>query len=88
MRWARALLKSAASLPLAGRGALDRIDIEEFAYRSKRTLEACAGPARNRSILAATRGFAASWGVTSCSSIRATGACARTCCSTGSGKWA
>ena len=40
MRWARALLKSAASLPLAGRGGLDRIDIEEFAYRSKRSLEA------------------------------------------------
>ena len=40
MRWARALLKSAASLPLAGRGGLDRIDVEEFAYRSKRTLEA------------------------------------------------
>jgi FkbM family methyltransferase len=40
MRWARALLKSVASLPLAGRGALDRLDIDEFAYRSKRTLEA------------------------------------------------
>jgi FkbM family methyltransferase len=40
MRWARALLKSAASLPLAGRGGLDRLDIDEFAYRSKRTLEA------------------------------------------------
>lgn len=40
MRWARALLKSAASLPLAGRNGLDRLDIEEFAYRSKRTLEA------------------------------------------------
>lgn len=40
MKWARALLKSAASLPLAGRGALDRLDIEEFAYRSKRSLEA------------------------------------------------
>lgn len=40
MRWARALFKSAASLPLAGRGALDRLDIDEFAYRSKRTLEA------------------------------------------------
>jgi FkbM family methyltransferase len=40
MRWARALMKSAAALPLAGRGALDRIDIGEFAYRSKRTLEA------------------------------------------------
>lgn len=40
MRWVRALLKSAAGLPLAGRGALDRLDIDEFAYRSKRTLEA------------------------------------------------
>lgn len=40
MKWARALLKSVASLPLAGRGALDRLDIDEFAYRSKRTLEA------------------------------------------------
>ncbi len=40
MRWARALVKSVAALPLAGRGGLDRIDIEEFAYRSKRSLEA------------------------------------------------
>jgi len=40
MRWARALLKSAAALPLLGRGGLDRLDIEEFAWRSKRTLEA------------------------------------------------
>jgi FkbM family methyltransferase len=40
MRWARALAKWAAALPLAGRGGLDRIDIDEFAYRSKRTLEA------------------------------------------------
>jgi FkbM family methyltransferase len=40
MRWARALLKSAAALPLLGRGGLDRLDVEEFAWRSKRTLEA------------------------------------------------
>ncbi len=40
MRWARALLKSALSLPFAGSGGLDRLDIGEFAYRSKRTLEA------------------------------------------------
>ena len=40
MRWARALAKWAAALPLAGRGGLDRLDIDEFAYRSKRTLEA------------------------------------------------
>lgn len=40
MRWARALLKSAAALPLAGRGGLDRLDLDEFAWRSKRTLEA------------------------------------------------
>ena len=40
MRWARALLKSAAALPLLGRGGLDRLDIDEFAWRSKRTLEA------------------------------------------------
>jgi FkbM family methyltransferase len=40
MRWARALLKWAAALPLACRGGLDRLDIDEFAYGSKRTLEA------------------------------------------------
>ena len=44
MRSARALLRSAfrsaASLPLAARGGLDRLDIEEFAGRSKRALEA------------------------------------------------
>jgi FkbM family methyltransferase len=44
MRRARALLqsafRSAASLPLAARGGLDRLDIEEFAGRSKRALEA------------------------------------------------
>ena len=40
MRWARALLKSAAALPLLGRGGLDRLEIDEFAWRSKRTLEA------------------------------------------------
>jgi FkbM family methyltransferase len=40
MRWARALLKSAAALPLLGRGGLDRLDVEEFAWRSKRSLEA------------------------------------------------
>ncbi len=40
MRWARTLLKSAATLPYRGRGRLDRIDVEEFAYRSKRSLEA------------------------------------------------
>ena len=40
MRWARALLKTVASLPFTARGGLDRLDIEEFAYRSKRALEA------------------------------------------------
>jgi FkbM family methyltransferase len=40
MRWARALVRSVLSLPLAGRGGIDRLDIEEFAYRSKRSLEA------------------------------------------------
>jgi FkbM family methyltransferase len=44
MRRARALLRSAlrsaASLPLAARGGLDRLDVEEFACRSKRALEA------------------------------------------------
>src|SRR5690348_3038064 len=40
MRWARALAKSAASLPLRTGGGLDRLDIDEFAYRSKRALEA------------------------------------------------
>src|SRR5215204_4793400 len=44
MRQARALLRSvfrsAASLPLAASGGLDRLDIEEFAGRSKRALEA------------------------------------------------
>ena len=44
MRRARALLRSAfrsaASLPLTARGGLDRLDIEEFAGRSKRALEA------------------------------------------------
>lgn len=40
MRWARALLKSAALLPLRTGGRRDRLDIEEFAYRSKRALEA------------------------------------------------
>jgi FkbM family methyltransferase len=44
MRRARALLRSAlrsaASLPIAARGGLDRLDIEEFAGRSKRVLEA------------------------------------------------
>jgi FkbM family methyltransferase len=44
MRRARALLqsafRSAASLPLLARGGLDRLDIEEFAGRSKRALEA------------------------------------------------
>jgi len=40
MRWARALLKTAAALPLLGRGGLDRLDLDEFAWRSKRTLEA------------------------------------------------
>ena len=40
MRWARALRKSAASRLVVGRGGLDRLDIEEFAYRSKRSLEA------------------------------------------------
>jgi FkbM family methyltransferase len=40
MRWARALWKAAAALPLAGRNGLDRLDIDEFAWRSKRTLEA------------------------------------------------
>lgn len=33
-------LRSAASLPLLARGGLDRLDIEEFASRSKRALEA------------------------------------------------
>jgi FkbM family methyltransferase len=44
MRRTRALLRSAfrsaASLPLAARGGLDRLDMEEFACRSKRALEA------------------------------------------------
>jgi FkbM family methyltransferase len=44
MKRARALLRSAfrsaASLPLIARGGLDRLDVEEFACRSKRTLEA------------------------------------------------
>ena len=44
MRRARALrrsaFRSAASLPLAARGGLDRLDLEEFAWRSKRALEA------------------------------------------------
>ena len=44
MRRARALLRSAlrsaASLPLVARGGLDRLDVEEFACRSKRALEA------------------------------------------------
>jgi len=40
MRWARALIKSAVSLPRRSRGGLDRLDIAEFAYRSKRSLEA------------------------------------------------
>jgi FkbM family methyltransferase len=40
MKWARALLKSLLSLLVVSRGGLDRLDIEEFAYRSKRSLEA------------------------------------------------
>jgi FkbM family methyltransferase len=40
MRWVRALLKSALSLPVRTAGRLDRLDIGEFAYRSKRSLEA------------------------------------------------
>jgi len=47
MRWARALFKTAATLPFRAQGGLDRLDIEEFAYRSKRSLEAlCRARAR------------------------------------------
>jgi len=38
--WARALWHAAASLPSGGRGGLDRLEIGEFAWRSKRQLEA------------------------------------------------
>jgi FkbM family methyltransferase len=38
--WVRRLWKTAASLSPTGRGALDRLDTDEFAWRSKRTLEA------------------------------------------------
>ena len=36
MRWTDSLWRSLSLLPFAGRGALDRLDIEEFAWRSKR----------------------------------------------------
>jgi FkbM family methyltransferase len=40
MRWTDSLWRSLSLLPFAGRGALDRLDTEEFAWRSKRVLEA------------------------------------------------
>ena len=36
----RSVLRSAASLPLLARGGIDRLEVEEFAGRSKRALEA------------------------------------------------
>jgi FkbM family methyltransferase len=57
MRWARALLKAAAALPLAGRGALDRLDIDEFAFRSKRSLEALCRARSQPVYLGATEGL-------------------------------
>ena len=40
MRWARALLQIGGGAAAARRGGLDRLDVEEFAWRSKRALEA------------------------------------------------